>query len=188
MTRIQAIDPTQATGKARDLLDAVQSKLKATPNMMRAMANSPAVLDAYLQFSGALAKGVLSGKVREQIALAVGQSNECDYCLAAHSTLGKLAGLTPEQIEESRQGVAGDAATAAILTLANALVAKRGLVSDADLAAARTAGLDDARIAEAVANVALNIFTNYFNHVAQTQVDFPAAPRLAKSAVVAGAV
>lgn len=178
MNRIQPIDPTQATGHAKEMLDAVQSKLGMTPNMMRAMATSPAVLDAYLSFSGALGKGTLSAKVREQIALAVGEKNGCDYCLAAHSAIGKMVGLTPEQIADSRLGSAVDGRTGAILGLSRAIVDKRGLLSDGDLAAARSAGLDDAAIAETVANVALNIFTNYFNHVAATVVDFPPAAKL----------
>lgn len=178
MNRIQAIDPKSATGKAKELLDAVQGKLGITPNMMRAMANSPAVLEAYLQFSGALAKGGLNAKVREQIALAVGQTNRCDYCLAAHSALGKMAGLTPEQIKDSRLASSVDSRTAATLTLAKTIVDKRGLLSDADVTTARSAGLDDGAIAETVANVALNIFTNYFNHVAATEIDFPAPAAL----------
>ena len=75
MSRIETINPTNATGKAKELLDAVKSKLGMTPNMMRSMANSPAVLDAYLKFSGSLGSGDLPAKTREQIALAVGQAN-----------------------------------------------------------------------------------------------------------------
>jgi uncharacterized peroxidase-related enzyme len=178
MSRIETIDPKNATGKAKELLQAVHSRLGITPNMMRAMAVSPAVLEGYLQFSDALANGTLSAKTREQIALAVGQANGCGYCLAAHSAIGKMVGLTPEQITDSRQGTAVDGVTRAALTLAQAIVANRGLVSDADLAVARSAGLDDAAIAETVANVAVNIFTNYFNQVAGTVIDFPAVPGL----------
>src|SRR5271169_709355 len=106
MSRFTQIAPETATGKTKELLDAVKAKLGLVPNMVRAMANSPAALNAYLQFSGALAGGSLSAKSREQIALAVGQVNECDYCLSAHSALGKMAGLTPEQIRDSREGKA----------------------------------------------------------------------------------
>lgn len=179
MTRLNAIDPAHATGKTRELLDAVNSKLGLTPNVMRTMAASPAVLDAYLQFSGALAQGSLPAKLREQIALTVAQKNECNYCLAAHSAIGKMVGLTAEQIRDSRLGTAIDAKTTAALTLARRIVDTRGELLDADVAAARSAGLNDGAIAEVVANVALNLFTNYFNHVAETEVDFPAAEELA---------
>ena len=178
MPRLPAIDPKQATGKANDLLSGVQAKLGMTPNLMRVMANSPAVLDAYLQFSGSLGRGELSAKTREQISLAVAQANSCDYCLSAHSAIAKSVGLTPEQIREARVGTAVDGKSNAILQLANQLVEKRGFVSNNDLAAARDAGVTDAEIAEVVANTALNLFTNYFNHVAETEVDFPAAEKL----------
>ncbi len=175
MSRIETVNPTQATGKAKELLDGVKAKLGMTPNLMRVMANSPAVLDAYLKFSGALGGGELPAKAREQIALTVGQANSCDYCLSAHSAIGKMVGLTTDQILDSRRGTSSDPYSNAVLQFARQLVDKRGLVSDADLSAVRSAGLDDGAIAEIVANVALNIFTNYFNHVAETEIDFPRA-------------
>lgn len=175
MSRIHQLAPEAAAGKAKDLLDAVNGKLGLVPNMTRAMANSPAVLEGYLGLSGALAKGRLSPKNREQIALAVGQVNHCDYCLAAHSTIGKMVGLTPEQILDSRRGTAVDPKSDAVIRFARKIVDARGQVSDADIGEVRAAGLDDGAIAEVVANVALNIFTNYFNHVAETDIDFPRA-------------
>ncbi len=173
MSRIHQIAPDSATGKAKELLDAVHGKLGLVPNITRAMANSPAVLEGYLGLSGALGKGSLSAKNREQIALAVGQANHCDYCLAAHSAIGKMVGLTPDQILDSRRGTAIDPKADAVIRFARKLVDDRGRVSDADVAEVRAAGLNDGAIAEVVANVALNIFTNYFNHVAETDIDFP---------------
>ncbi len=173
MPRLHQIAPEAATGKAKELLDAVKGKLGLVPNITRAMANSPAVLEGYLGLSGALGKGSLSAKSREQIALAVGQANRCDYCLAAHSAIGKMVGLTPDQILDSRRGTAIDPKTDAVIRFARKVVDERGQVSDADIAEVRAAGLDDGAIAEVVANVALNIFTNYFNHVAETDIDFP---------------
>ena len=181
MSRIHQINPQSATGKAKELLDAVQSKLGLVPNMTRAMANSPAVLDGYLSLSGALSKGALSAKSREQIALAVAQANECEYCLAAHSAIGKMVGLSVDQILDSRRGTSVDPKTDAIIQFARQVVDQRGLVSDANIAQVRAAGLDDGAIAEIVANVARNIFTNFFNHVAETEIDFPRAEALAHS-------
>ena len=175
MARIHQVAPESATGKAKELLDAVQGKLGLVPNLTRAMANSPAVLEGYLGLSGALGKGRLSAKNREQIALAVGQANLCDYCLAAHSAIGKMVGLTPEQILDSRRGTAVDPKSDAVIRFARKVVDERGRVNDADIADVRAAGLNDGAIAEVVANVALNIFTNYFNHVAETDIDFPRA-------------
>jgi len=173
MNRIPQIDPVAATGKAKQLLDAVQSKLGIVPNLTRLLANAPAALEGYLNFSGSLAGGVLSAKVREQISIAVAQSNHCDYCLSAHTFLGGKAGLNDQQIADARQSIGVTDKDDAILKLALSIVVQRGEVSDAALQNARSAGLTDAEIVETTANVALNIFTNYLNHVAQTVVDFP---------------
>ncbi len=178
MTAFTLVAPESAAGQAKELLSAVKGKLGLVPNMTRAMVRAPAVLDAYLQMSGALSKGALPTKVREQIALAVAQANECGYCLAAHSTIGKLVGLAPDQILAARKGHAADASTDALLAFAKVVVEKRGRVDASDLARVRAAGFGDDAIAEVVANVALNLFTNYFNHVAGTEIDFPVAPAL----------
>jgi uncharacterized peroxidase-related enzyme len=178
MSRITAVNPQTAAGRPRELLDAVKQKLGLVPNMTRAMAHSPATLDGYLGLSGALAKGTLPAKVREQLALAVSEANGCDYCLAAHSTAGKAIGLTPDQVRDARLGGAVDTRTDALLKFARRVVDTRGKVADADLAAVRAAGWDDGAVAEVVAHVALNVFTNYFNNVAGTDLDFPTAPAL----------
>lgn len=178
MKRLQAISIDQATGKAKDLLAGVKAELGRAPNLMRVMANSPAVLDAYLRFGGALKSGQLSAKDRERIALAVGEANSCEYCLSAHSAIGKSVGLTPDQIACARRAQEEDSKTEALLRFARAIVDRRGEVSDQDFQAVRSAGWSDGEIAEIVANVALNIFTNYINHVAGTEIDFPLAPPL----------
>jgi uncharacterized peroxidase-related enzyme len=178
MQRIQSIDPQHAQGRAKELLDPVKAKLGIIPNMTRAMAASPSVLDAYLGFSGALSHGVLPAKVREQLALDVGEANHCDYCVSAHSAIGKRVGLTEQEVHDSRCGLSSDDKTAVLLKFARTIVEKRGVVAEADVALVRSAGYGDAEIAEVVAHVALNIFTNYFNNVAGTVIDFPKAAPL----------
>jgi uncharacterized peroxidase-related enzyme len=173
MSRLTKINPHQATGKAKTLLDAVNGKLGLVPNMTRIMANSPAVLEGYLNFSGALAGGALSPKLREQIALVVAEANTCGYCLSAHTAIGKLVGLSPVEVESAREGVATDAKAGAALRFAKALVTERGFVNDGEIESLRRLGFSDGEIAEIIANVALNVFTNYFNHVAETDIDFP---------------
>ncbi|MDX2151740.1 MAG: carboxymuconolactone decarboxylase family protein [Bryobacteraceae bacterium] len=173
MQRIPAVDPATATGKAKELLDKVQAKFGLTPNMMRTMAQSPAVLEAYLSFSSALGHSSLSARFREQIALAVAQANRCDYCLSAHSAIGAMLGLSSQQISASRRATAEEGKLEAGLAFARTLVATRGMASDEDLARVREAGYNDGEIAEIIATVALNVFTNYFNHTAQTEIDFP---------------
>jgi len=173
MSRITALDPASTTGKSAGLFTAVQSKLGMVPNLMRTFGHSPAALEAYLGFSATLGTGVLPAKVREQIALAVAETNSCDYCLAAHSLMGKGAGLTPAAILAARHIEAADPKVGALLKFAANVVEARGLVADEALAAVRAAGATEAEIIETVAHVALNILTNYTNHIAQTDVDFP---------------
>ena len=176
MQRIAAVNAAEATGKAKQLLDGVQAKLGMTPNLMKTLASAPAALEAYLSFGAALATGRLDAKLREQIALTVAQANSCEYCLSAHSAIGKMVGLKPEEISASREAHAQDAKRAAGLQFAQTLVVQRGEVSDETLARVKAAGYSEGEITEIVANVAVNIFTNYFNHVARTEVDFPRVP------------
>ncbi|MEP7363595.1 MAG: carboxymuconolactone decarboxylase family protein [Acidobacteriota bacterium] len=173
MQRIQAIDPALATGQVKQLLDGVNKKLGMTPNMMRTMAASPAVLSGYLGLAGTLSSGLLPAQVRERLALAVGEANRCGYCLSAHTALGSLAGLSQEEIETARQAKSGDAKIQAALQFAQALVVQKGEVSGEQVWAVREAGWGEGEVAEIVAHVALNVFTNYFNLVAQTEIDFP---------------
>lgn len=176
MNRITQLEPADATGKTKQLFDGVQAKLGIVPNLFRVLGNSPAALEGYLNFSGALAGGVLSAKVREQIALAVAEINDCSYCRNAHAFIGGKVGLTAREIADARQVSATDERTAAILDLARSIVVQRGELSETEFKAARAAGLTDAEIVETTANVALNILTNYVNHIARTVVDFPEVP------------
>lgn len=174
MSRIPALDPAQAAGTAAELLAGVQAALGTTPNMMRVMANAPAVLDGYLALSAALGKGRINAGTRERVAVAVAETNSCDYCLAAHSYLGtNLAKLTTEEVSAARRFHSNDPKAEAVLHLAEAVVRDLGAIPDSELAAARAAGLTDGEILETVANVALNYFTNAVNRLAQTDVDFP---------------
>jgi AhpD family alkylhydroperoxidase len=134
MPRLTAIDPTTATGEAKELLDGVQTKLGMAPNIVRTMANSPAVLKAFLGFGEALAGGRFDARSREAFALAVAGANGCDYCAAAHTAFSKGLKVGEDEIERRLGGRSSDP------------------------------GLDA---------VAANIFANYFDHVAQTEIDFP---------------
>ncbi len=176
MARLQMIDPKQADGRVKEIFE---GPLKGKEiNIFKGMANSPAVLDAYLGMSGALQSASLSAKEQEVIQLVVGEANDCDYCQAAHTALGKKAGLSEEQTVQARRGkIEDDPKLNAIAKFASAMHEKKGFVSDDDLSAFRDAGFDDGAIAEAVATYALASFTNYFNHVNQTPVDFPEPPK-----------
>src|SRR5215469_1572830 len=173
MNRITQLDPTQAVGNTKKLFDQVGAKLGAVPNLFRVLGNSPAALEGYLNFNGALAAGNFDVKVREQIALTVAESNLCSYCLSAHTFTGEKVGLTEKDIADAIHATSTIARIDAILKLARSIVVRRGEVSDSDLEGARSFGLSDGAIVETIANVVLSILTNYVNHVARTLVDFP---------------
>jgi uncharacterized peroxidase-related enzyme len=177
MTRIHPVD-RDADPKTRELLGAVEKKMGMVPNLVSTMAHSPAVAQAYLGFAQTLAGGSLPASLREQISLVVGETNQCNYCVSAHSFLGRKAGLSESDVLDARQGAASDEKTNAALVFARKVVEDRGQVGDEDVEEVRRAGYTDGEIAEIVANVALNIFTNYFNNVAGTEIDFPIAPSL----------
>ena len=173
MSRLHPVDPSTATGKSKELLDAVKSKLGVVPNMTRVMATSPSVLEAYLGFSGALAAGSLDAKTREKLALLTAQENHCNYCLSAHTAIGKMVGMNHEEILASRKGNATSPKTKAALVFAKRVLDTKGEIGEADLATVRSAGFSDGEIAEIVAHVVLNVFTNYFNIAMDVDIDFP---------------
>lgn len=164
-----------APAASQPLLEAVRKQLGVVPNLFRLIANSPAALEGYLGLSGALNKGTLPAPTRERIALAVAEINGCDYCLSAHSYLGKnLAKLDDAEITANRNGASNDLKANAAVRFAVKVVRQRGHVSDDDIRAVKSAGYDDAQVIEIVLHVALNTLTNYVNEVAKTEVDFPA--------------
>ncbi|WP_077964844.1 carboxymuconolactone decarboxylase family protein [Ensifer adhaerens] len=173
MSRINLVDPASATGPSAELLGEIRSAFGVAPNMFRAVANSPAALASMWGSFGALGKGRLGAKLGEQIAVAVADRNNCHYCLAAHTALGRKAGATAEEMTAAQRGKSSDPKTAAALAFAQKLVEARGQVSDVDVRTLRDAGFDDQDIVEIIAHVALNLFTNYVNVALAVPVDFP---------------
>lgn len=175
MPRIAPLEPANAQPAAQALLDNVNKALGVTPNMMKTLAHSPAALEAYLGFGQTLGKGTLGGKLGEQIALAVAGVNACGYCASAHTIIGGKHGISEDEAKSNINGDSSDPKVQAALDFARTLVIKRGWATDADLKNVRDAGFSDGEIAEIIGHVALNTFTNYFNHVADPEVDFPKA-------------
>ena len=171
--RIPPLDPARATGAITRLFAEIRAKFALVPNLFRVFANAPAALEGLMGLSAALARGALDEKTREQLALAVAESNLCAYCLSGHTAIAAKIGLSRGEIDDAIRASAADARTDAILKLARSIVVQRGELTDADLARARAVGLGDGEIVETVANVALNIFENYMSHVARVPIDFP---------------
>jgi uncharacterized peroxidase-related enzyme len=173
MPRFNPLTIETAPEAAKPLLTSVKSSLGMVPNLMATLAHAPAALQSYLAFSQTIATGALSPALREQIALAVASENNCAYCASAHTLLGKNAGVAPEELARNLKGDSTDSRTRAALIFARAIVAKRGWADDDDLASLRAAGFSDSDAIEILAVVILNTFTNYFNHLASTDIDFP---------------
>lgn len=174
MSHLPLLDPETTSGRLEGLFAEVQRRLGVVPNMTRAMANSPALLQGYLDLSAALSRGVLSPATRELIALTVAEGNGCSYCLSAHSYLAEhVVQLDPDDITAARHAHAEDPKTAAILAFATAINDTLGEVTLADLEGARAAGITDEEIAEVIGHVALNVLTNYFNKAVDVDIDFP---------------
>jgi uncharacterized peroxidase-related enzyme len=173
MARVAVIDPQTATGEAKQLLDAVQSGLGMVPNFIRVLANSPAALKAFLGIHGIAGAGQLDPKTRERIALAVAGQNACEYCLSAHTAIGRKVGLDNEEMLANRMGRSADVKAEAALTFARALVQHTGQVSKREFDDVRAAGHSDAEIIEIITHVAMNIFTNLLGKATQVEIDFP---------------
>lgn len=173
MSRLNAVTPEAATGKTKELFDGIKTKLGRVPNIFTLMGNSPAALEAYLKFSEALAGGVLDPKLRELIAICVAETNVCEYCLSAHMAIGKSIGMTEEELSLAREQRSENPKFNACLRFVRIMVTSRAEMNDSDLSDLKQAGFSDAEIAEVIANVALNLYTNYFNHIVQPEIDFP---------------
>lgn len=176
MARVQIINPQTATGDTKALLDAVQSQLGVTPNFIRVLANSPKALEGFLGLYGAMGGISLDKATQERIALVVAESNACEYCVSAHTAIGRHAGLSAREMALNRAGRSGDTKADAIVAFAKAINDTTGEVSPSDFDAARRAGLGDAEIVEVITVVALNILTNIIGKATQPEIDFPKVP------------
>jgi AhpD family alkylhydroperoxidase len=139
MARVSIIDPKTATGEAAALLQAVQAQLGATPNFIRVLANSPKALEGFLGLYGAASGFAIDKATQERIALAVAEGNGCQYCVSAHTAIGRHAGLSHEEMELNRRGTSSDTRAAGAVAFARALNDNLGQVTGAEFDAARAA-------------------------------------------------
>ena len=177
MARLQVIDPASADAPVKEIFD---GPLKGKHfNIFKGLGNARSGLEAYLSLNQALSHSSLSNAEKEVIALVVGEKNNCDYCLAAHTAIGKGHGLTEDHTVDVRKGDAtGNERIDAIATFVHRIIETKGFVTNEDLDAFKAAGFDDANVVDVVVAYSLNVFTNTFNHINDTAVDFPQAPAL----------
>ena len=173
MSFISPVTASNAPEQSKKILERVKRKLGRIPNLVGALAHSPTGLRFYLGQVEALSGGSLTAQLKEQIALAIAGTNLCDYCASAHTYAGRGHGIATDELAENLLGRSIDAKTEAALAFAIVIVKSQGHLSDESLQAVKTAGYEQDAIIEIVAHVAMNIFTNYFNHIAGTDVDFP---------------
>lgn len=176
MPRIPTPALNSATGATAEIYAQIKKAAGAVPNTYATIgAHGPAALKAILQADGVLAAGTLSRQELEAIKLAVSVAAGCDYCVAAHSLLGKMAGLQPEPLRQIRAGEAtGDARRDALLRFVRRLTQSSGTIGEAEFAAIKAAGFTDAELVEISLAIAVTSFTNIFNRINDTTLDFPA--------------
>ena len=177
MTRVHSVTEEEASPKVKLIYDLLHKKMGRVPNIFLNMGNAPAVLGGYLALSDAANHTSLSPNLREQIALVIGQTNGCNYCLSAHSAVAGSLGLKQSDILSARNGIASTPKDQAILQFAKKMVENRGHMQDAEITALKKAGVSDEEMLEIVMLVSLNIFTNYFNHLTDPVIDFPEIPQ-----------
>ncbi|WP_227815955.1 carboxymuconolactone decarboxylase family protein [Nitrogeniibacter aestuarii] len=173
MSRLTVIDANNANEEQKALLDAIAAQLGMVPNFLKVFANSPAALRAFLGLHGIAGEGSLDPQTRERIALALAEQNSCEYCLSAHTAIGRKAGLSGAEIDANRAGTSQDAKAAAAVKLARSLVEHKGEVTTAEILEARNAGYDDAQIVEIITHVGMNILTNILGKASRVEIDFP---------------
>ncbi len=178
MTRIKQVTKDEAKGEVKIIYQDIEKKMGMIPNIFQNMGNSPVALKAFLNLNEAAGQTSLSPKIREQLALIVAQTNNCNYCLSAHTLIGKMVGLPDQELLLARQGEAKDPKTQAILKFAQNVVKNKAQVTNQDVSALKAAGVTDGELVDIVFVIIVNMFTNYFNLVTDPTIDFPLAPKL----------
>ncbi|PJB71361.1 MAG: carboxymuconolactone decarboxylase [Alphaproteobacteria bacterium CG_4_9_14_3_um_filter_47_13] len=173
MSYLEPKNPETITGEHKALFDQINNAFGAVPNMFKVIGNSSAALESMWTSFGALSKGKIGAKLGEQIAVLVANMNRCEYCLSAHTVLGQNVGVSAEDMAKAQEGRSSDPKTQAALDFSAKLVKNHGQVSQNDISSVRNAGFNDEEIAEILAHVALNIFTNYTNIAFDVTLDFP---------------
>lgn len=176
MPRIVTPDVESATGAAAEVFAQIRKAVGKVPNTYAAIgALGPAALKAVLAADGVLATGSLSKQEQETIKLVVSTVAGCDYCVAAHSLLGKLSGLKPDARRQLRAGEStGDARRDALARFVRQLAETHGTIDADAVTAIKAAGYSDAQLVEVSLAIAVTTFTNVFNRINDTAIDFPA--------------
>ena len=177
MSRLSVPDLQSATGATAEIYAQLKKAIGGVPNTFAALgAHGPTALKSILAADAVLASGILGRRDQEVIKLVVSDAAGCDYCVAAHNHLAKLAGVLQGALKQIRCGEpTGDAKRDALVAFVRKLARSSGTVSDEDFAAIKAAGYTDAQLVEISLAFATTVFTNVFNRINDTEIDFPAA-------------
>jgi len=177
MSRLSVPNLDSATGATAEVYGQIKKAIGNVPNTFAAIgAHGPDALKAILLADSVLATGSLSKRDQETIKLVISSVAGCDYCVAAHSLLGKLAGLKPDEVKRIRdRQPTGDEKRDALIRFVRKLAATSGTVSNAEFAAIKAAGYGDTQLVDISLAFATTVFTNVFNRINDTEIDFPVA-------------
>jgi uncharacterized peroxidase-related enzyme len=178
MSRLKTVGPEEATGDVKRIFDGFQKEFGMVPNLIRALGNSPVALKAYVTLDSLISEGGLSPAEREIVRLVVSEVNRCRYCVAAHTLAGRAVGLNEDDVLAARRGHSNNQRHAALAAFAKAVVEKKGFVDDGEIERFRAVGYSDNEIGEVVAIIGQKTISNFFNHIHETELDFPAAVEL----------
>ena len=169
MSRINMVTEVTATSEQNELFDAINGQMGMVPNFLKVLANSPAALKAFLGLHSISSEGSLEGR----IALALAEQNACEYCVSAHSAIGRKAGLNSAEIDANRAGTSQDAKAAVAVKFAKSLAESNGDVTSTELLEVRNAGYSEADIVEIITHVGLNTLSNIIGKASRVEIDFP---------------
>jgi len=165
-------DPQEAPEGSRPLLRKAEDAFGFAPNLTRVLAGAPTALEAYLTIGGIFDRTSFSPREQQTVLLSVSFENGCGYCVAAHSAIGHMKGLTPEEVAALRSGNAlADPRLEALSRFTRAVVRERGWPSGDEVRAFFSAGFDRGNVLEVLVGVAMKTLSNYTNHLADTPLD-----------------
>ena len=173
MKSLKVVSNQQADDSTKAIFAAIKKKVGRVPNLYAAMGNSPQLLAGFLAFEDTLKQGTFSAKENEAIALAVSQAYGCNYCLAAHSAIGKILGYAENEVIDIRRGTSANRKLNALTSLATELTEKRGKASAEAINNFLSAGYTNQSLAELIGMVAIRSITNYIYSNGDFEIDFP---------------
>ena len=173
MSRINLVTAEQANEQQTTLYTAIEEQLGMVPNFLKVFANSPAALQAFLGLHSIASEGELDAKTKERIALGLAEQNACQYCVSAHTAIGRKSGLSGDEMMANRAGSSQDAKAAVAVKFSRSLADNSGEVTTAELLEIRNVGYSDAEIVEIITHVGMNILTNILGKASRVEIDFP---------------